>query len=67
MPYLEDELKGAGDEDISHEGVPLDVVDGGGVGGEGGQVLRGVEGGRQDDFSLLSPNQEHIVIIWFEG
>ena len=47
VPDLDDPLRGAGDEDVGYEGVPLDVVHRGVVGLVGvevaGAVLRGAQ------------------------
>ena len=47
MPDLEDKLSCACDKDVWNERVPLDVVDRGGVGQVGPEVLGGVLGRRQ--------------------
>lgn len=49
MPDLEDELGCTCDKNTWDKGVPLDVVDGGGVGRVGPEVLGGVLGGRKVD------------------
>ena len=47
VPDLDDPLRGAGDEDVGDEGVPLDVVHRGVVGLVGVQVAGAVLGGAQ--------------------
>ena len=47
MPDLQDKLSCTGDKDVWDEGVPLDVVDRGGVGQVGSEVLGRVLGRRQ--------------------
>ena len=47
MPDLEDKLSCTGDKDVWDKGVPLDVVDWGGVGKVGPEVLGGILGRSQ--------------------
>ena len=62
MPDLDDELEGAGDEEVRAEGVPLDAVDGRGVGGVGHEVLGAVLLRGEDHRALLRTHQEHVLV-----
>ena len=67
IPDLDDPLRGAGDEDVGDEGVPLDVVDGRVVGGVGVEVAGGVLGGAEVDHPLIRAHQEGAPVIRLEG
>ena len=63
IPDLDDPLRGAGDEDVGDEGVPLDVVDRGVVGSEGVQEPGTVLGRTEVHHSCHNQIDNHNYII----
>ena len=67
MPHIDRVLRGAGEEHGGEVRVPHDGVDGGGVAGVLHQELCGELRGGQVDVPLLRADDEHVLIIRFEG